>query len=243
MNIKYHQHGIEPEYVNHILSDNWDPDKDYGNEYVKAYFHIDTPSYHYSDGFSSGDAQKAWHKEVSNLLFNLGILEDCGFAVEHATEKQAYLHAHPQELSGVVRKNDVKRIAEAINGMQLSSIRYVALHATVYDITDEEYSRILEREKKDDVRVALFRYAETSKRTLFKDLNQLAASIADKHKLPRLGIKEGYTGQTVRFVEKVAHEMTLEGYLVETEQNGRTLVRSSNKTEIKQKKLAPLPAA
>ena len=51
-NIKYHQNGVGYEYgADHTLTDNWNPDVDYGNEYVNVYFRIDTPSYDYNCGF------------------------------------------------------------------------------------------------------------------------------------------------------------------------------------------------
>lgn len=38
-NIKYHQNGVGYEYgADHTLTDNWNPDADYGNEYVSVYF-------------------------------------------------------------------------------------------------------------------------------------------------------------------------------------------------------------
>lgn len=46
MNILYHQYGTGNDYgADHHLTNNWDPDFDYGNEYVNVYFNIDTPSY------------------------------------------------------------------------------------------------------------------------------------------------------------------------------------------------------
>ena len=37
MSIKYHQYGLGNEYgADHMLTDNWNPDMDYGNEYVNG---------------------------------------------------------------------------------------------------------------------------------------------------------------------------------------------------------------
>ena len=33
------------------ISDNWNPDADYGNEYVRVHFRIDTPTFDGYDGF------------------------------------------------------------------------------------------------------------------------------------------------------------------------------------------------
>lgn len=46
MSIKYHQYGLGYEYgEDHALTNNWNPDEDYGNEYSNVYFNIDTPTY------------------------------------------------------------------------------------------------------------------------------------------------------------------------------------------------------
>jgi len=135
--IKYHQNGIGNEYgADGRLTDNWNPDCDYGNEYVKVYFRINTPSYNNLIGFNTEENNKKWSAEVSNVIKSFGILEDCGYAVEHSKDKQAYLYAHPQDISGVVLKNDVRKIAETISNMKLSTIRWVDLYETVYVISD-----------------------------------------------------------------------------------------------------------
>ena len=145
MSIKYHQYGIGNEYgEDHTLTNNWNPDIDYGNEYVRVYFRIDTPSYHYERGFSSTEDRDSWNTEASNLISSFGIMEDSGYKVDNGKEKCAYLYAHPQNISGVVLKNDVQKIAEAISNMKLSSIRWVDLYETVYVISDNEYQEYLD---------------------------------------------------------------------------------------------------
>ena len=65
-NIKYHQNGVGREYgADHTLTNNWNPDADYGNEYVNIHFRIDTPSYDYSCGFSSDDGRNGTKKPGS----------------------------------------------------------------------------------------------------------------------------------------------------------------------------------
>ena len=143
MNILYHQYGTGNDYgADHHLTNNWDPDFDYRNEYVNVYFNIDTPSYDADCSFESKEMQILWSKEASNLISSFGILEDSGYSVENGKDKRAYLYAHPQQISGIILKNDVKKIAEAVSSMKYSSLRWVNLYATVYEITDEELSLI-----------------------------------------------------------------------------------------------------
>lgn len=238
MSIKYHQYGIGNDYgEDHTLTNNWNPDLDYGNEYVHVYFNIDTPTYDYNCNFATKEEREAWRAEAINLIESLGIMEDSGWTVEHSNEKCAYLHAHPQQLSGVILKNDVKKVAEAIDKMKLSSIRWVNLYETVYVITDSEYEKYLDG-RKDEIRNELFKKSKTTRITNYYAAFDVARSIAGIVRLNRLGINDGInygSGQTIDYILKVAEEMIAEGYLKYFEKNGLKYIRSINKTE--QKKL------
>lgn len=133
MGIKYHQYGCGNDYGDdHYLTDNWNPDYDYGSQYVEVYFNINTPSYmHAKDssafGFASDETRDEWYAAASKVIASFDILEDSGYNVENSAEKRAYLYPHPQQISGVILKNDVRKVAEAIECMSLSSIRWVDL--------------------------------------------------------------------------------------------------------------------
>ena len=238
--IKYHQNGIGYEYgADGKLTDNWNPDCDYGNEYVRVYFRIDTPIYRCNNGFDTEDSRNKWNTEASNLIKSFGILEDCGYTVEHSKDKQAYLYAHPQDISGVVLKNDVRKIAEAINNMELSSIRWVDLYETVYVISDSEYEEYLNG-KQEEIRKALFENSSTTRTTKYYNAFNVARHIAEMVRLNRLGLNDGKNyggGQTVDYILKMADKMIEEGYLKCLVENDIKYIRSLNKTEQKQMKL------
>lgn len=221
------------------ISDNWNPDADYGNEYVDVHFRIDTPTFDgFSGFFKSNEDRDNWDNEADNLIKSLGILQDSGFTVEKSKEKQAYLYAHPQDISGVIRKNDVKRVAEAIDNMELSSIRWVDLFETVYVISDEEYEEYLNG-KYDEIRKELFVKSATPRTTKYYRAFDIARSLADKFRLNRLGLNDGKnygSGQTIDYILRIANEMIEEGLLKSFEQNGEKYIRSLNKTEQKQMK-------
>lgn len=149
MGIKYHQYGCGNDYGDdHYLTDNWNPDYDYGSQYVEVYFNINTPSYmHAKDssafGFASDETRDEWYAAASKVIASFDILEDSGYNVENSAEKRAYLYPHPQQISGVILKNDVRKVAEAIECMSLSSIRWVDLYDTVYVLSDEAYEKYL----------------------------------------------------------------------------------------------------
>lgn len=243
MSIKYHQWGTGNEYgVNCELTDNWNPNADYGKEYVNVYFHINTPLYDCSYGFHSDEDSERWNTEASELIKSFGIMDGSRYDIERSKEKQAYLYAHPQSISGVILKNDVKRIAEAISKMELSSICWVDLYETVYVISDDEYAEYLNG-KKEEIRKVLFEESATTRTTKYYNIFDVARSLADKFRLNRLGINDGKnygSGQTIKYILNVANEMIEEGYLKFFERDGEKYIRSLNKTEQKKSKLKNL---
>ena len=238
--IKYHDNINGEQYgSDHALTDNWNPDCDYGNEYVKVYFRIDTPTYHYANGFSSIEENNKWHTEASSLIASFGILEDSGWLVERSTDKRAYLYAHPQNISGVILKNDVRKIAEAISNMELSAIYWVDLYETVYVMTDAEYENYLDG-RKEEIRKKLFEKCATTRTTKYYSSYDVARHIADIVRLYRLGLNDGRNyggGQTIDYILKVADEMIEDGYLKCFENGNGKYIRSLNKTEQKKMKL------
>lgn len=240
MGIKYHQYGIENDYgKDHMLTNNWNPDADYGNEYVNVSFNINTLAYDRTNSFTSNTEREQWNADASTLIKSFGIMEDCGFHVEHNLEKCAYLYAHPQQISGVVLKNDVKKIAEAIDKLPMSHIRWVDLRETVYVISDNEYEKYLDG-KKDKIRKMLFEMSATTRKTKYYPLFDIAKCIADKVRLNRLGINDGKnygSGQTIDYIMKIAHNMIDEGYLICVEHYDVKYIRCLNKTEQKKSKL------
>lgn len=239
MSIKYHEYGLGYEYgEDHTLTNNWNPDLDYGNEYVNVYFNIDTPTYDYNCSFETVEDGDKWHIEASNLIKSFGIMEGCGFDCEK--EKRAYLHAHPQQISGTILKNDVKKVAEAISKMELSSIRWVDIRETVYIISDEDYEKYLDT-RKEDIRKHLFEKAATTRANKYCYAFDVARHIAGIVRLRRLGMNDGQnygSGQTINYILKVVNEMIEEGYLKSFEKEGSKYIRSLNKTEQKKLKLS-----
>ncbi|MBQ2397137.1 MAG: hypothetical protein II304_08920 [Bacteroidales bacterium] len=237
--IKYHDNINGVQYGNdHTLTNNWNPDCDYGNEYVRVYFRIDTPTYRYNNGFTTEEERNKWFAEARGLIKSFGILEDCGYEVENSKDKQAYLYAHPQNISGVVLKNEVKKIAEAITDMELSSIRWVDLYETVYSISDSEYENYLDG-KQEEICKELFEKSSTTRRTKYYNAIDVARDIAGLIRLNRLGLDDGKTcnsGQTVDYVLKMADKMIEEGYLKCFVDNDIKYIRSLNKTEQKKMK-------
>lgn len=237
MSIKYHQNGIGNEYgADGKLTDNWNPSTDYGNEYTKVYIRINVSNYDCAAGFfnSESDREK-FYTEASKIIKSFGILEDCGYSVEHSKEKQAYLYVHPQNISGVIRKNDVKKVTEAFDNMENVSVRLVDLYATVYVMTDAEYNEYLTT-KKADIRKMLFEHLKTTRTNKYISQYDISHYLADKIRLYRLGLddgKHGGAGQTIDYINNCIAEMVAEGFLKRFDNDNGIYVRSINKTEQK----------
>ena len=127
-----------------MLTDNWDPDKDYGNEYVKVYFRINCPLYmrgKFSLSFDSTEDHLIFDRDVEEVFTKLGWkidkLPNGGCCMEISKGLQS-LYLHPQGFSGNLIKNEVKRTAEALRFNKTFNLEWVDLYETKYDISDEE---------------------------------------------------------------------------------------------------------
>jgi hypothetical protein len=64
-NIKYHQNGIGNEYgEDHTLTNNWNPDTGYKNEYVNVHFRIDADYYQYPFNNYTQEQQQTFNDEI-----------------------------------------------------------------------------------------------------------------------------------------------------------------------------------
>lgn len=246
MDITYHQNGIGNEYgEDHKLTNNWDPDMDYGNEYARVYFRINTPSYDFNKGWAKED-MAAFDKDVADVLTSLGW--NCWephFNGRCATwvKEKSHLYMHPQEFSGVVFKKEIKIIAEALEKGKAFSLRWVDLYDTVYDITDEEYEQYLSS-RDGEIRKMLFAKCRTKRSNTYYCASSICLGIAGMFGLRR--IKDANNGsffadkQAERHIMNILEAMARENLLfVKDVPDGGKLVRTPNKTEQKKLKINP----
>lgn len=239
--IKYHQNGIGNEYgEDHMLSNNWNPEIDYGNEYVNVHFRIEAKNYQYPYNNFSEEVRKLFYTEVYNTLEPLGwVIEREGHngSCMQIRKGKAHLYLHPQDFSGEVLKNDIKQITEALEKHNEFYLRWVDLYDTVYDITDSEYEEYLNT-KNEEIHRMLFEKCKTTRISKYYHMFDVCRSLAGSIRLKRIGLNDGRnygSGQTIEHIKKIAEQMIAEGYLVSAK-NGE-LIRSINKTEQKRLKL------
>ena len=243
--IKYHDNLNGVQYgEDHMLTNNWNPDLDYGNEYVDVHFRIETPSYYTGSGvgFQNNEDRDAFTAEKLKVFLSIGWTcaesEYNGRCMVVVKGKQ-HLYLHPQDFSGYVLKNEVKAIAEALEQHETFSIRWVDLYKTVYDISDAAYRRILQ-DKTEEIRKLVFESCKTNRRNQFKYQYEVLEKIGVKVGLPR--VDDGSThhsNQVARdYVLEVVNDLIDEGYLDWImSDDGYRYIRTRNATELKKAKL------
>ena len=164
-------------------------------------------------------------------------IDDSSFCMTIRKGK-AHLYLHPQDFSGIVLKNDIKRIAEALDDRGTFTIRWVDIYETVYDISDEEYNAYLET-RHNELRKLLFECCKTKRTNRYWFRHDIIDGLGRKFRLPLVDCRSVYdsNSQADEFINRVIDELEKEGYLVTISQNGFDYVRSLNKTELKKAKL------
>lgn len=237
--IKYHEYRTnERDYgEDHKLTNNWNPDLDYGKEYAKVYFNMETEGYGYPS-FSFTDEQREKFTDDINRIFS-----SIGWICEEPERKlsgvcarwrkgKSHLYMHPQQFSGEVLKNDIQEVAKALQSGTVFSLRWVDIRETVYDISNEEYKDYLESRKKE-ICTALYEDFGTTRRDKAFDTMDVIKRLIKKYGLPR--IEKEVDRIAISYIRNRIIDMATEG-LVMIFRDG-DLMRSLNKTEKRKKPL------
>ena len=216
--MKYHDNTIRPEYdENGQLANNWDPDRDFPeNSYIRAYFRIETKGFSQYGYFENPADREAFYAEMEELFARFSVYEGIGLK---AAEKGVltHLHIHPNELTGVVRQADVKPIAEALNGCETVSCRWVDLYEEAFDMTEEAFLARLE-EQKQAIKADLAAMYETKRKNLLivpSGFSGPEYTLSKKYHITRTKYPDHDDGPCYSFMVKVREEMVSEGLLAQ----------------------------
>ena len=246
MSIKYHDNKNGIKYgKDEKLTNNWNAEADYkDNEYISVYFRIHTPSYYhaiYGIGFDTNEDTKNFYVEIFEVFRKLGWdVPDCGLygGGTEAYNGKSQLHLHPQEISGEVKKNEVKTIAKMLQDNKYFSLEWVDLYDEIYDMTDNEYTEYLNGKRKEIINLLLDKSRTTRTNKYFRAYD-VAEGVANCVQLKRItDIYKSSVGRnafTANYIMSIIVELLERGYLVGIRDN--EYVRTINKTEQKAKKL------
>lgn len=234
--IKYHEYRTnERDYgEDHKLTNNWNPDLDYGKEYAKVGFNMESEGYCYPS-FSFTDEQREKFTDDINRIFS-----SIGWICEEPERKlsgvcaiwkkgKSHLYMHPQQFSGEVLKNDIREVAEALQNGTAFSLRWVDIRETVYDISDEEYREYL-HSKEEDIRTDLYSDFCTTRRNKYYYTYEVIQHLLKKYGLKRIFVETDKVGND--FIMNIISDMDKNGFIA-TERDFE-FIRSLNKTEKKQ---------
>lgn len=208
---------------------------DNGNgNYVKVYFRIDTIGFDCMNGSFSEEADaQLFHEEASNIISSFGIVESSGFKQDNE-----YLYAHPQNISGIVAKNKIRDIAEAIDNSKSMTIRWIDVYEEYTDMTDEEYRKILDS-KRNDIAAYIVENCFTKRTNQYHYMREVAIRAQERFKTNRINAIEDINRPryTYRYMVEVINSLVDNGYLIRFDDDDEAYIRSLNKTEQKKNKV------
>ena len=228
----------------------WDPDRDYGEEYAVVHFILITKGFGYPNFELNPEDRAAFYGTLRKIL------EPLGFEIKETlvsnperdkvrtVASRGYERldlSYPGDLSGELKKNQIKAVAEALVAGRGSVfwLRDVKIFETRCELTSAEFEERLVK-LKPDIRKYILNGARTTRMTKFVAADTAAAEAAHHFQIPRVG---GTTfsdwDKEMTFIRRtVIPELIEEGYLVTGDSpNYNLLIRTINKTEQKRKKL------
>lgn len=224
------------------IATNWDPNADYGNEYVRVHFRIDAKYYQYPFTNIDEGARDAFREETIKIMKTLGwnVAEKATTSTGSTVSKgKAHLYLHPQDFSGIVLKNDVKAIAEALEKKETFSLRWVDLYETVFDMSDDEYQEYLCK-RRLDIECSLFEKCTTRRSNMFYRMCDICKKVAKTYGLHRITDYDiSIASFTIDYVKTLLKEMIQRGLIVCVDSKDELfqMVRSITKAEQKETEL------
>lgn len=226
--IKYHDNINGEQYgADHTLTDNWDSEKEYPvNAFAKVYFRINCPCYDLPNGFPDEKSRSAFYSEIAGILEKHTIPEAVGL---NYVEGMECLYIHPQEISGVVQKNKIKKIAEDLSNCQTCSIRWVDIYDDVFDMTDQDFRAILSgrtEELENDILEA-FRTKRKDLYIVYDPFGSPLAQISKKYSIYRKSNESGIDHTCLGFLNEILQSLVQSGKIAQAETRHGTGYRTA----------------
>jgi len=206
---------------------------DNGNgNFVKVYFRINTKGFNCYNGFFEHKTDSTnFHNEASEIIKSFGVVESCGY-----NQNNEYLHAHPQNISGIIAKSKVKAIAKSLDNSLSMSIRWVDVYDEFIYMKDTDYIDILNG-KRAEIAQAIIGWAATKRTNQFIAASPIALKAQENFKVNRINAIENANkeGMTYKFAIELIRQLVDNGYLIQ--EDDYYYIRSLNKGEQKKNKV------
>lgn len=219
----------------HYAIENWTDTGFSANEYAKVFFRIDCPTFDcVSASFGSASAREDFYAEAKAVLRSFDIDEGTGYIMRGEEYRMEHLHIHPQVISGVVAKNKIVAIAEAINRCKYAFCRSVDVYEDVSTMTNEQFAESLSG-KLADIESDILSAFTTKRKNLYYGeyaTSCLLERIADKYHVCRRQC-ESVTDYTAKaFCADILELLVNQGKIVSADTKDGKSYRTAKKNEL-----------
>lgn len=209
--------------------------------YIHVYFRIDS-AYKWGSGWTNEQSEQ--FKEISkNLFLNDGwqlkgqryhSSNDCNIVIKG----NDCLYLHPMNFSGVVLSSSIDHIKKIISQANIFSCRSVDTYEPVYEITKDEYIKLLE-ERKEEILDKLIGTFKTKRSNLYIiDTYSVISNISKNYTLSYIDTNsltninhEGNIAST--FITKLFNNLVEQRLILEADTRNGKGYRSLNAKELK----------
>lgn len=167
-------------------------ERDHSAEYVDAHFRI-TCAYNGMQGWLSEESKLAFRDETTAMFEEVGWTIKKGEwhgSADTVHRRKESLYLHPQDFSGVIRKDTIPEIIILLRDRKTFSYKTVDLYNDFYDISDDDYlNRLIAR--KQEITDTLLELTTTKRRNLFVPASRVISALEGRFRLHRVGEKYG----------------------------------------------------
>lgn len=216
----------------HYAIENWTDTGFSANEYARVYFRIDCPAFDcVSASFVSASAREDFYAEASAVLRSFDIDEGTGYIMRGEEYRMEHLYIHPQNISGVVAKNKIVAIAEAINRCKCAFCRSVDVYEDVSSMTNDQFVEYLDG-KLSDIENDILSAFTTKRKNLYYGeyaTSGLLESVAAKYHVCRRQCESGTDYKAKAFCADVLELLVGQGKIVTAAVKDGTGYRTAKK--------------
>ncbi len=206
-------------------------ERDHSAEYVQAHFRI-LCAYDGRYGWPSNDSRLAFRDETAALF------EEAGWTCKKSSmsgsadtvhrEKES-LYLHPQDFSGVIRKDTVPEIIALLRDRKTFRYVTVDLYDDYYDISDDEYLSRIEA-RRQEITDEILGLCTTKRRNLYVSADRVFSALEAKFRMHRVGEKFGDLILS-NYLTELIKSLTEDGRLVQAKIRSGEGLRAEKKSK------------